>query len=39
MTGGPNAGHYDAYNLLAGIEKEYGLSRIGHATSPPITLP
>lgn len=39
VTGGKNTGKYNAYNLLAGIEKEYSLTpRLGHAATP-ITLP
>lgn len=41
VSGGTKAGKYNAYNLLAGIEKEYGLTpRLGNAaTATPIALP
>jgi hypothetical protein len=41
VTGGQNTADYNAYNLLAGIEKEYAAApRLGNAaTATPITLP
>lgn len=41
VTGGQNTGKYNAYNLLAGIEKKYSLTpRLGNAaTATPIALP
>ncbi|MBV9446979.1 MAG: hypothetical protein JO345_13940 [Streptosporangiaceae bacterium] len=40
VTGGQNSGQYNAYNLLAGVEKTYSLTRLGNAaTSTPIDLP
>jgi Phosphoesterase family len=41
VTGGHNTAKYNAYNLLAGIEKEYALTpRLGNAaTATPIPLP
>ena len=40
VTAGHNSGQYNAYNLLAGVEKLYNLTRLGNAaTSTPIPLP